>query len=78
MKTISSLLFGLLFCTVAFGQENAVATVNELYSEEIASGYKDSIIKNISYVKEGLNFCVIGDWGRHGQFYQWLTNLVML
>jgi len=53
MKTISSLLFGLLFCTVAFGQENAVATVNELYSEEIASGYKDSVIKNISYVKGG-------------------------
>ncbi len=80
MKTISTLLFGLLFYTTALGQENAQASVNELYREEIASGYKDSVIKSINYVKKGINFCVIGDWGRHGQFYQkkWLTNLVML
>jgi len=70
MKTISTLLFGLLFYITALGQENAQASVNELYREEIASGYKDSVIKNINYVKKGINFCVIGDWGRHGQFYQ--------
>jgi|LauGreDrversion4_1035100.scaffolds.fasta_scaffold05154_3 predicted phosphodiesterase len=66
MKKASIILVSLFFGFYVQCQIN----INEIYKEEIASGYTDSIIKNINYVKKGLNFCVIGDWGRHGQFYQ--------
>ncbi len=42
---------------------------NASYQKEIATGYHGAIIKNLKSVK-GLSFCVIGDWGRYGDYYQ--------
>jgi len=66
MKKLSFILVSLFWGFYVQCQIN----INEKYKEEIASGYTDSIIKNLNYLKKGLNFCVLGDWGRHGQFYQ--------
>ena len=68
MKNIYQLLFGLTITFSSFSQ--TIKNSIENYHSEIASGYTDSIIKNLDYVEDGINFCVIGDWGRHGQFYQ--------
>jgi tartrate-resistant acid phosphatase type 5 len=40
------------------------------YREEIESGYRGGIINGIKTLKNSINFCVIGDWGRHGMYYQ--------
>jgi tartrate-resistant acid phosphatase type 5 len=40
------------------------------YSKEIESGYTGDTISNIKSLKKALSFCVIGDWGRNGQYYQ--------
>ena len=50
------------------GFESCLAQ-NENYQKERATGYRGLIIKNLKAVK-GLNFCVIGDWGRYGDYYQ--------
>lgn len=68
MKNICQLLFGLTITFSSFSQ--TIKNSIENYHSEIVSGYTDSIIKNLDYVEDGINFCVIGDWGRHGQFYQ--------
>ncbi len=43
---------------------------NKNYEKEISSGYKGGIIKNIQTLDHSLNFAVIGDWDRHGEYYQ--------
>lgn len=42
---------------------------NANYQKEQATGYKGIVIKGLKAVK-GLSFCVIGDWGRYGDYYQ--------
>ena len=44
-------------------------TQNASYQKEIGTGYHGTIIRNLKTVK-GLSFCVIGDWGRYGDYYQ--------
>ena len=58
----------LLVIVIFTGYESCLAQ-NENYQKEQATGYKGIIIKNLKAVK-GLNFCVIGDWGRYGDYYQ--------
>jgi hypothetical protein len=69
-KKIQLGFLALFICSILYSQDAKISTSIDLYNEEIASGYRDSIIKDLKYVKKGLNFCIIGDWGRHGQFYQ--------
>ena len=40
------------------------------YKKEIESGHKTMVIKGLQTVKKSLNFLVMGDWGRHGEYYQ--------
>ena len=56
------LIITILFSVDAIAQNN--------YAKEIAAGYRDSVIKGLQILDSSLNFCVIGDWGRHGQYYQ--------
>ena len=42
---------------------------NVNYQKEQATGYRGSVIKDLKALK-GLSFCVIGDWGRYGDYYQ--------
>jgi len=52
-----------IYCSIlCFGQ-------NANYKKEQSTGYRGSVIKDLKAVK-GLNFCVIGDWGRYGDYYQ--------
>jgi hypothetical protein len=59
-----SILLGLIIYSsiLCFGQ-------NANYQKEQATGYRGIVIKDLKAVK-GLNFCVIGDWGRYGDYYQ--------
>ncbi|MGI8952444.1 MAG: metallophosphoesterase [Chitinophagaceae bacterium] len=61
-KILFVLLLLIFFSFHSFSQNN--------YDKEIAAGYKGGVIKNIQRLDSSLNFCVIGDWGRHGEFYQ--------
>src|SRR4051794_17775157 len=63
MKKMLPVTFAIiLFSFQAIGQNN--------YQKEIAAGYKGDSISNIKKLDSSLNFCVIGDWGRHGQATQ--------
>jgi len=43
---------------------------NQNYVEKIKTGYKGDTIAGLQTMGKSLGFCVIGDWGRHGEFYQ--------
>jgi tartrate-resistant acid phosphatase type 5 len=43
---------------------------NENYTKELNKGYQGAIIKDIKYLKNALNFAVLGDWGRYGNLHQ--------
>ncbi len=43
---------------------------NSNYVKALETGYKGGVIKDLQTVKKSLAFCVIGDWGRYGEFYQ--------
>ena len=40
------------------------------YKQQHASGYKGSYIKGIKLLDNALDFIVVGDWGRQGEYYQ--------
>jgi hypothetical protein len=40
------------------------------FSEEITSGYDGDTINGLKILKKSINFCVLGDWGRHGMYGQ--------
>ncbi|MDQ6890465.1 MAG: metallophosphoesterase [Bacteroidota bacterium] len=42
---------------------------NANYVKEKGTGYRGTVIKDLKAIK-GLSFCVIGDWGRYGDYYQ--------
>jgi len=46
-----------------------VSGQNANYLKEQATGYRGKVIKDLKAVT-GLSFCVIGDWGRYGDYYQ--------
>ena len=43
---------------------------NKNYADKIKTGYKGDTITGLQALDNSLGFCVIGDWGRHGEFYQ--------
>jgi hypothetical protein len=53
----------LLICSLVGAQTNK-------YQEEVSSGYDGDTIKGLKMLSNSLNFCVIGDWGRHGMYGQ--------
>ncbi len=57
--------FSMMFVSLTF----SAFSQNANYIKEQATGYRGSMIKNLKAVK-GLSFCVIGDWGRYGDYYQ--------
>ncbi len=57
------LFYGFIFCTILCEAQN------KNYSKEQETGYRGTIIQGLKSVK-GLNFCVIGDWGRYGDYFQ--------
>ncbi len=56
--------------TLAFILFSVHAIAQNNYAKEIAAGYKGGVIEGLQRLDSALNFCVIGDWGRHGQYYQ--------
>jgi hypothetical protein len=59
------IIFSLLLFTTLVLQAQ-----NDNYKKAIETGYKDGVIKDLKAIKKALSFCVIGDWGRYGAFYQ--------
>jgi tartrate-resistant acid phosphatase type 5 len=47
-----------------------VPAQNKQYNDEFDSGYKGSYIPGLTVPDTALNFLVIGDWGRCGEYYQ--------
>ncbi len=43
---------------------------NKNYIDKIKTGYKGDTVAGLQATDKSLGFCVIGDWGRHGEFYQ--------
>jgi len=62
MKQWCSLVIAISFAALCTAQ-------NANYEKEQATGYRGIVIKDLKAVK-GLNFCVMGDWGRYGDYYQ--------
>lgn len=56
--------------SVVIGCLPFIVSAQSNYSKEIESGYKGDTIVGLKTIKKALNFCVIGDWGRNGQYYQ--------
>jgi len=65
---IPSFLKQLFLITTLFSSLMCQAQ-NENYQKEQATGYRGTIIRDLKAVK-GLSFCVIGDWGKYGDYYQ--------
>lgn len=63
MKNFCTLLFFLTVHHFLFAQDN-------LYEEAVKSGYGGGTITDLRRLKNSINFCVIGDWGRHGMYFQ--------
>lgn len=40
------------------------------YKDQYASGYRGGYIKGIKLLPDALQFIVVGDWGRQGEYYQ--------
>lgn len=66
MKLLLCSIVGFVFMATVCAQDS----INIHYQKEIASGYHGSIIKNLPVLPEALSFCVIGDWGRYGEYVQ--------
>src|SRR5436190_24297803 len=59
----------LFLLTMIFSTVLSCFAQNENYLKQQATGYRGTVIKNLKATK-GLNFCVIGDWGRYGDYFQ--------
>jgi tartrate-resistant acid phosphatase type 5 len=44
--------------------------ISETIKEEKASGYQGGFIEKLQVQEKALNFLVVGDWGRNGQYHQ--------
>ena len=63
MKNFCNLLFFLFINHLLAAQSNR-------YEEETRSGYQGGTIAGLQTLKNSVNFCVIGDWGKHGMYFQ--------
>ena len=61
IKTKLSLLLLIIMMQTVFAQE---------YLKEAKSGYKGGFIPELKLVDKSLNFLVLGDWGRNGEYFQ--------
>jgi len=61
MKTKLSFLLLIIMMQTVFAQE---------YLKEAKSGYKGGFIPELKLVDNSLNFLVLGDWGRNGEYFQ--------
>jgi len=62
MKKLCWGITAIFLSVCCFGQ-------NPNYQKEQATGYRGPVIKDLQALR-GLSFCVIGDWGRYGDYYQ--------
>ena len=51
-------------------EQPATAALAATISEEKASGYQGGFIEQLQVQEKALNFLVVGDWGRNGQYHQ--------
>ena len=51
-------------------EQPATAALVATISEEKASGYQGGFIEQLQVQEKALNFLVVGDWGRNGQYHQ--------
>lgn len=49
---------------------SSILAQNENYLEQYKSGYRGGYIKGFKIQKRSLNFIVVGDWGRQGEYNQ--------
>ena len=61
MKKILTYLLFFLSCSIVLAQD---------YLKEEKSGYKGGFIPELKLVEESLNFLVLGDFGRNGEYHQ--------
>ena len=62
MKKLHFIIFFLLLQTM-FGQESFIES-------KLTAGYKGDFIPDLKNENEDLNFLVLGDFGRVGEYYQ--------
>ncbi len=55
---------------LAFLPLSVLQAQTDNYKKEAETGHKVGVIKDLKTLKKSLNFLVMGDWGRHGEFYQ--------
>jgi len=65
-------LHKLLLCFSSFVLINAQQVISQSasYLDEYRSGYRGGFIDSLTVPDKALNFLVIGDWGRCGEYYQ--------
>lgn len=63
MKRIFFLFSAACFACGTFAQDKN-------YKDQYISGYRGGYIKGIKLLDNALNFIVVGDWGRQGEYYQ--------
>src|SRR5688500_13514028 len=63
MKSIISLLSATVLCCGIFAQDAN-------YKSQYESGYRGGFIKGIKLQEDALDFIIVGDWGRQGEYFQ--------
>lgn len=63
MKKLISGFAAALFCCSLFAQDAN-------YKDQYESGYRGGYIKGIKLQEDALDFIVVGDWGRQGEYFQ--------
>ncbi|MBG6236448.1 hypothetical protein IWX76_003042 [Pedobacter sp. CAN_A7] len=71
----TALLFSALLLSCGINQQSGqtqkkASAISETIKEEKASGYQGGFIENLQVQENALNFLVVGDWGRNGQYHQ--------
>jgi tartrate-resistant acid phosphatase type 5 len=71
----TTILFSALLLSCGISQQSGQThqqetSISETIKEEKASGYQGGFIKNLQVQEDALNFLVVGDWGRNGQYHQ--------
>ncbi|MES2485786.1 MAG: acid phosphatase, partial [Bacteroidota bacterium] len=61
---MKKILFTITFCLLS------LVLWSQAYLEEEKSGYTEGFIPELKLLDKSLNFIVLGDFGRFGQYYQ--------
>lgn len=69
-KVTHPLYSGFYFLTILLLAASYIPAQNKHDLDEHAGGYRGAYIKNLQIPDKALNFLVIGDWGRCGEYYQ--------